>query len=115
RGFTALIAQALERNARDVNAEVDPVEHRTGQLPAVTLDLVRKASALAFGITPEATRTRVHRRHEDEPRGIRRRTACARDRDGALLERLAERVEDAPREFGDLIQKERATVSEADF
>src|SRR6185295_2477135 len=108
RGFTALIAQALERNARDVNAEVDPVEHRTGQLSAVTLDLVRKASALAFGVTPEAARARVHRRHEDEPRGIRRRSAGARDRDGALLERLAKRVEDASRELGDLVQKEGA-------
>jgi hypothetical protein len=95
--------------------QVDAVEQRTGKPPAVALDLVRQASAVAFRVAPEAAGARVHRGDENEPRGIRRGAPGARNRDRAFLERLAERIENVARELSDLIEEQGPAVREADL
>src|SRR5204863_3833529 len=85
-GLAALVAQTLEGNARDMDAQVDAIEQWTRELSAVTLDLLRKAGAVAFGVAPETAGTGIHRGHEDESRGVCRGAARPRDRDGVLLE-----------------------------
>jgi len=42
-----------------VNAQVDAIEQRTGETPAIALDLVGKAGAFALGVAPEAAGARV--------------------------------------------------------
>src|SRR3989442_11908293 len=64
--LTAVVAQALEWNARDVNAQVDAIEERTGESPAIPLDLVREARALALGVAPEAAGASVQIRRGNE-------------------------------------------------
>src|SRR5206468_4643082 len=113
--FASVLAQMLERDARNVHAQVDPVEERARESPSVALNLLGKARAVPLGITPEPTGTWVHRGDEDKPRGVCRRAARARDRDRAFLERLAEGVENIGRELRDLVQKKSAAVSQANF
>src|ERR1700730_850929 len=98
-----------------MNAEVDPIEHRSRELAAIALDLVGKAGAFALGVAPEAARAWVHRSNEHESRGIRRGAAGAGDRHGVFLERLAKCVEDASQELGDLVQEQRAAMRQAHF
>src|SRR5438445_7172064 len=82
--FTAVVPQPLERNTRNMDPQVDPIEERTRDPPAIPLDLIREARALALGIAPEAAGTWVHRGDEDEPRRVCRGAARAGDGDGVL-------------------------------
>src|SRR5437667_2637779 len=80
---------------KKMHAQVDAVEQRPRELAAIPLDLLRKTRAFALGVAPKSARARIHRRDENEPRRVRRCASGARDRDGVLLQRLAERVEHA--------------------
>ena len=115
RRLAAFITQPLEGYARNVNAQVNAIEYRTGKPAAIALDLIRKAGALAFGVAPESAGARVHRSDEDESRGVRRGAAGPRDRDGVFLQRLAKRIEHASGELRDLVQEQGAAMSQADF
>ena len=54
--FPALVAEALEGDARDVHPQVDAIEQRTRKLAAIALDLLGKASAVAFRVTGSSRR-----------------------------------------------------------
>ena len=96
RGTLApVVPQSLEGHTRNVHAQVDAVEQWPRELAAIPLDLLRKTRAFALGVAPKSARARIHRRDENEPRRVRRCASGARDRDGVLLQRLAERVEHA--------------------
>jgi hypothetical protein len=57
-----------------------------------------------------STRARVHGRNELEARGQDHRASRPDDRDPALLERLAQRLEDIPAELGQLVEEQHALV-----
>src|SRR5438552_11107427 len=98
-----------------MHTQVDAIHQGPRELPAIPLDLVGKAGALAVGIAPEAAGAWVHRGDEDEPCRVCRGAARARDGDGVLLEWLAQSVEDASRELGDLVQEQCSAMRQADF
>jgi len=64
--LAALVAEALEGDARNVHPQVDAIEERTRELAAIALDLLRKTRAFAIGIAPEAARASVQIRRGNE-------------------------------------------------
>ena len=75
----------------------------------------RPRRAGAGGVSAEPAGARVHRGEELEARGKAQRAAAAGDGDRALLERLAQRLEDVAAELGELVEEEDAVVGEADL
>ena len=69
----------------------------------------------AARIAPSAAGTEVHRRDESEPRGEEPAAADASDRDDAVLERLAQRLEHRARELRQLVEEKHASMGEADL
>ena len=69
--------------------QIDPVEERAGDALAITLDLGGAATAFAFQIAEVSAGTGIHRRHEHELGWKSDRARGARDRDPAVLKRLA--------------------------
>ena len=100
------------RHPIDGDPQVDPVAQRTRDPAQVPLRDARRAGARAVGGAQLATRARVHRGHEREPRGEHLRPADPDHRDAAVLERLAERLEHVAPELGQLVAHERALVRE---
>src|SRR5204862_7833240 len=61
------------------------------------------------------TGARIRRRDEHEPAGQLDRMAGADDRDGPVLERLAQRLERVASELAELVEEEHAPVGEGDL
>src|SRR5207249_1363636 len=61
-------------------------------------------------VAKEATGARIHRRHEDRPRRIRRGRARPRNGDTPVFKRLAQRLKCRGGIFRELVQEERATM-----
>src|SRR5204862_3819725 len=95
--------------------EVETVEQRTRELVAVRRKPLRRAGALDGRVAARAARTQIHRRDELEPGREDRASGDPRDRDDAVLERLAEGFQRRPRELGKLVEQENAPVREARF
>ena len=74
-----------------------------------------RATALDRGVAARAARAHVHRPHELEPRREERVPADAGDRDDAVLERLAQRLEHRARELRQLVEQQDAAVRERDL
>jgi hypothetical protein len=74
--LATLITEALERNARDVQAQVDAIEQRARKLAAIPLDLLGQTGAFSRSASPQ--KPRVHRGDEHESREVRRGAAGAR-------------------------------------
>src|ERR1044072_8741919 len=72
----------------DFDVEIDAVEERARDALAITLDLDRAATALAFQIAVIPAGTRIHDRDEHELGGKRHAPGGARHRDFAVLERM---------------------------
>ena len=90
--------------------QVDAVEQRPAEPPAVAREVGRRAAAARR--SPHAAGARVRRRDEHEPRRERRRPLARARRDAAVLERLAQRLERRPRELGQLVEEQHAVVGE---
>ena len=92
---------------------------RSSKRPAdaahVALDLHGRAFAGVPGIAEVAARTRVHRRHQHEAGGERRRVQGARDGDVALLQRLAQHLQTAAMELRQLVEEENAVMGQRDL
>src|SRR5438477_6770089 len=68
RGTLAtIVPQLLERDARNMHTQVDAIHQGPRELPAIPLDLVGKAGALAVGIAPEAAGAWVQRAIANTP------------------------------------------------
>jgi hypothetical protein len=92
--------------------QVDAIEQGSGETRPVARHLLLGATAAAPRIAEIATGTRIHRGDELEPRrkdGLPRRP---RNMDFAVLEGLAQYLQDAAIEFRQLIQKQYAAVRE---
>src|SRR5581483_12131303 len=90
--------------------EVESVEQRAGEAIAIAVELHGRARAARARIAAAAARTEVHGRDELKPRGEHGAAADARDGDGAVLERLAKRLEEHARELGQLVEEQDAAV-----
>ena len=105
----ALGAQGRGGRPRDRDRDVDPVEQR----PAETTLVLRKiAGAAAAGRLPASARARVRRGHERDPRRKAHHPLRPDDRDRAVLQWLAQRLERRPRELGQLVEEEHPMVGE---
>ncbi len=81
----------------------------------VAVRQTRGARAGAVRVARHPARARVHRGDELEPGGEPCRPADAGDRDVAVLERLAERLQDVPRELRQLVEEQDAVGRERDL
>lgn len=85
---------------RHRHREIEAVEQGTRKLLAVRGKSLRRARALDRRIAAGAAGAHVHRSDELESRGEDRVPANPRDRDDAILERLAKRLQNGPRKLG---------------
>src|SRR6185436_20579401 len=85
-----------------LDPDVDPIEQGAREAACVSLQLRGSTGTAASWIAPETAKARVHRRDELEAGGKSQGGACARDRDPAFLERLAQGFEDPPLELRQL-------------
>ena len=99
--------------ARHVDVEVDPVEHRARQPRAVGLGATGRADAPADGVAVEAAGAGVPGTDQQRPRREAGAHHGPRDVDPALLEGLAEGVEGGGREGADLVEEEHPLMGEA--
>jgi hypothetical protein len=95
--------------------EVDAIEERAGEALPVALDRAGAADAFAGARIEPAARARVGRGDEQERGGELEGAVDAIDRDGALLQRLAQPLDGRARELGELIEEQDAVVGERDF
>ncbi len=105
------------RDTRHRDPQVDPVAQRAGHARRVAVGDAGACSGSAVGSLPAMpARARVHRRDELE---AGRERSSARpdpdDRDAALLERLAERLEHVPVELRQLVEEQDAVVGQGHF
>ena len=91
------------------------VEQRTADFVHITLYLPRIAHAFVGRVSVVAARARVH--GSDEHEGARQGGVVLGTRNGdlAVFERLAHRFERCARKLRQLVEKEHAVVSKADF
>ena len=94
---------------------VDAVEQRPGDFRNVALDHRRCAVALAGSVVVESARAGVHGRRKHKTRREGQRHGRPRDADRAVFERLAHHFKHVAREFGKLVEKQNAIVSERHF
>ena len=95
---------------RYLDMQVDPVEERPGNLPAIAGDVAWRARAGAAWIAAEAARARVHRADEKEASGKRPRPGHARNGDHSVFERLAQSLEGVPPELGHFSETESIQI-----
>jgi hypothetical protein len=115
RGAVLLCRKLLERHGRHLDMQVDSVQERTADSAHVFFDLHRRAFAGVFGVSHEAAGARVHRRHQNETRWKRRRIEGTRDGDTPFLQRLPQDFEASAIEFGQLVEKQDAVMSQTDL
>jgi hypothetical protein len=95
--------------------DVEPVEERPAQPRSVRRHTLHGARTPRGPVASVAARARIHRAHDERSRGERRLCLRPRDRDDAIFERLAERLERAAPELRELVEEEDAVVGEADL
>ena len=95
---------------RNLELEIDAIEQRPGQAPAVAPDLVRRAMTAAVQVAEETAGAGIHRRHQLEARRKRGAARSARNGDLPGFERLAQRFQHAAIEFRQLVEKQHAAM-----
>ena len=93
-----------------MHPQVDAVEEGARDARAIPLHRVGQTGAFGAGIAVVSARAGVHRGDEHEARRVGGRAAGPGDGDRALLERLAQRVEDARVELAKLIEEQATGV-----
>jgi hypothetical protein len=114
-GLCGIAMQKLAR-IRPVNIEtkIESIEKRTRYSTPVALkrSVGATASRRHHSLT---TRTRVHRRHEEEPRGHFDSGFGTSNPYGALFERLSKRIEHHRAELSEFIKEEHAGMRQRNF
>ena len=95
--------------------EVDAVEQRSRHPRLIIGGAARRPAAGQRRIAQMAAAARVHRRDQLDPRREGDMGVGAGDADAAGLERLAQRIEHRPLEFGQLVEEQHAQMREADL
>jgi hypothetical protein len=103
------------RDGRYFDVQVDAVEQRPGDPRLVIRGAARRAAAGERGIAEMAATTRVHRRDQLDPRGEGHVGVGTSDADAAGFERLAQRIEHRPLEFGELVEEQHPKMGEANL
>jgi hypothetical protein len=99
-------------HARNLDENIDTVEDRTREASTIPLDRMRTTDAGFLRIAHITTRTRVHSAHQRKTTRISTTHIHTIDRDLAVFERLAKRLEDMFVELEELIEKEDSLMSE---
>ena len=99
-------------HARHVHEQVEAVQQRAGEAPAIIRRAARRAVAGAVRLVDMAAAARVHRRDQLEAGRIGDMAVGARDRHPADLQRLAQRLQRGAREFGQFVKEQHAPVRE---
>ena len=111
RGFArGLVQERLGRHPRHRDPHVDAVEQWPAHATDIAISLLGAAPAHPVLRTVPTTPARVHRGDELEPRRVPHVPMGPDDLDGAILERLPERIEHAPVELGELVEEQDAQV-----
>ncbi len=113
RGLGATGSELGRSRARHGHDEVEAVEQRPRELVAKGRQALRRACALGSRVAAARARAQVHGRDELKPGREDREAGGPRDRDAAVLEWLAQRLERGALELGQLVQEEHAPVREA--
>ena len=101
---------------RHRDPQVDPVAERARDPSLIALGYARRAGARADPTMPAKPHGHGFIAATSWNRaGKRRRPAGPGDRDAALLERLAERLEDVAIELGQLVEEQDALVGQRDL
>lgn len=100
---------------RHFQHQVDAVEQRAGELVVVAGDLLGRAAAAPVGVSVVAAGAGVHGRHELEAGRKLGPPGRPRDGDVAALEGLAQGLEHALLELGQLVQEQHPVVGQADL
>lgn len=100
---------------RDLDVDVDPVQKRPGDAGAVALDHDGCAGALVLGIAAVSAVAGIHGGDEHEAGRVGDGHEGPGDGDPAILQGLAQDLQDVFLEFGEFIEKEDAVVGEGDL
>ena len=92
--------------------DVNAIEQWSRHALPVTLDLPLGAAAVAFRMTVETTRTRIHRGDEHDVRRKSHGPGGARNHRFSILQRLAQHLQRAASEFRQLIEEKHTMVSQ---
>ena len=95
--------KVIEIHGRDFNVNVQSVQQRTRHARKIALRRARRAGAFARGVPVKATGTRIHCAHKHHRTRVRKSCRDARNRDFAVLNRLAHNFHRRARKFGQFI------------
>ena len=112
RGLAGLRRELVRPRPRHGDDEVEAVDQRARELVAERREPLRRAGALDRRVAAPAARAQVHGSDELEARRVHGLALDAGDRDRAVLERLAERLERRARELRQLVEEQHAVVRE---
>ena len=94
RALTGLsAAQLIKLQRMHFHNEVDPVQHRAGDAALIALYFIFGTSAAAGGMAIPAALAGIHRTYKHKPAGESNRAGNARNRDLAILQRLAKNLQ----------------------
>ena len=105
----------MKRDAFDPHREIDPVAQGAGQAVVVARDVVDTAPAAVERLAGVAARAGVHGADQQEAGRELHRPQGPRNPHDPVLERFPQRLERAPVELHDLVEKQDAVVGQADF
>ena len=95
--------------------EVDPIPHGTRQPSCVALHQRPGTPTGPTRVAKVPARARIHRGDQHEPRGKGAGARGTRNRDGAVLHRLAQDLQRPSRELRQLVQEQHSVMREADL
>ena len=100
----------LEGLAPHLDHDVQVSAYRPRRTGPVARDLLGVAPSSPLRLVALPARTRIHRRHEPEPRRQRGGGIRPAQRHGPVLQRLAQPLEHGPGELGQFIQEQNSAV-----
>ena len=101
--------------AVELQLEIEAIEKRAGKASPVTLSLQWRAAARMIRIAKPSTGAGVGGRHQRESTGEGALQAGSADPQHAFLKGLAQLIEDPPWKFRQFIEKQHASVGQAEF
>ena len=107
------VGEFLVLDCRSLHMQVDPIEERSRDLPAVALHLAWGAAAFPFGIAIVAAGTGIHGGDEHEGRGKGHCSGGAGNRYLAILKRLSHHLKGGAVELRQFVQEEDAVMGQA--
>jgi hypothetical protein len=107
--------QVGQTRGAQLDAQIDAIEQRTGEPPAIARHLQAAAAAAARGVPEVAAGAGVHGGHQAEGGRQPGSVADARQLEVPDFEGLAQGFEDLALPFGQLVQEQHAAMGQADL